>query len=76
MGALKAFSHIGSQKQQLLEIEELEVYTLRKDGHHRVTQSYWGKVPRHGDFTAQELTIARFRFQVIDFGDSTPYRIR
>ena len=70
MGALKAFPHIGSPKQQLLEIEALEVYTHRKDGHHRVTQSYWGKVLRHGDFTAQELTIARFHFQGIDFGDS------
>ena len=27
---------------------------------------------RHGDFTAQELSIACFRFQVIDFGDSIP----
>ena len=58
MGALKAPPHSGSSKQQLLAIEASGVYTHRKDGHQRVTRPYWGKVFRHGDFTAQELTIA------------------
>ena len=69
MGALKAQSQSGSSKQQILSLEALEVYTRRKDGHRRVTQSYWGNVIRRGDFTAQEITVARFHFQVIDFGD-------
>ena len=41
MGALKAFPHSGSSKQQMLEIEAIGVYTHRKDGRRRVTHPYW-----------------------------------
>ena len=42
------------------------------EGRERETRPYWGVAHRHVDFTAQELTVARFHFQVGDFGDSIP----
>ena len=70
--ALSALSTRGSSKQRLLAVEGLAYLDQVKDGHQKETQSYWGKVLKHGDFAAQELPIACFHFQVIDFGDSIP----
>ena len=55
-----------------MAVEGLTYLDQLKDGHQKETQSYRGKVLKHGDVTAQELPIACFHFQVIDFGDSIP----
>ena len=70
--ALDSLSTQGSSKQRLLAAESIISVTNTRDGFQRETQSYWGAIHRHGDFTAQELTVACFHFQVIDFGDSIP----
>ena len=70
--ALVDLSQQGSSKQRLLAEEGLSYLDRTEDGHQAETQSYWGKVLRRGDFSAQELSIACFHFQVIDFGDSIP----
>ena len=70
--ALDSLTTRGSSKQRLLASESIVAVTNIRDGFHRETQSYWGIIHRHGDFTAQELTVACFHFQVIDFGDSIP----
>ena len=70
--ALSDLSKQGSPKQRLLAEEGQSYLGRAKDGHQTETQSYRGKVLRRGDFSAQELSIACFHFQVIDFGDSIP----
>ena len=69
---LSDLSGQGSSKQRLLAEEGLVLLNSAIDGHQVVTQSYWGKVLRNGDFPSQELTVACFHFHVIDFGDSIP----
>ena len=59
-------------KQRLLAGEGLTYLDQVKDGHQKETHSYWGGILKRGDFTAQEMSIACFHFQVIDFGDSIP----
>ena len=70
--ASTSLSEKGFSKQRLLDGEGLEYLDQTKDGHQKETQFYWGKVLRHGDLPAQELPIARFHFQVIEFVDSIP----
>ena len=70
--AMDTLSKRGSPKQRLLESEAVLITGATGDVFKRETQSYWGAVHRHEDFTAQELTVACFHFQVIDFGDSIP----
>ena len=72
VSALTSLSEMGSSKQRLPAAEALLVTGSRGGGFKRETQSYWGVVHRHGDFAAQELTVACFHFHVIDFGDSIP----
>ena len=69
---LSDLSNQGSSKQRLLATEGLTALNSTCVGHQAATQSYWGKVLRRGDFPSQELTIACFHSQVIDFGDSIP----
>ena len=70
--ALDSLKTQGSSKQRLLAGESIHLINSIQDGFQRETQSYWGVIHKHGDFTAQELTVACFHFQVIDFGDSIP----
>ena len=72
MVALTVLPTKGSSKKRLLALEALAYIAQSKDGHQKATQSYWGRVRRHGDFAAQEMTIDCFHFQVIDCGDSIP----
>ena len=69
---LSDLSRQGSSKQRFLAEEGLKSMDSARVGHQSTTQSYWGKVLRHGDFSPRELTIACFHFAVIDFGDSIP----
>ena len=55
---LSDLSGQGSSKQRLLAEEGLVLLNSASDGHQVATQSYWGKVLRHGDFSSRELTIA------------------
>ena len=73
--ALTELSQSGSPKHRLLALESLDYASHMKDGHQRATQSYWGIVHRHGDFTSNELTVACFLLQVIEFGDSAPLHV-
>ena len=50
----------------------LEYLTHAEEGEKRATQSYSGESHRRGELAPRELTIARFRFQVIGPGDSIP----
>ena len=70
--AVTELSTSGSTNHRLSALDALAYISHMKDAHHRDTQYYWGKVHRRGDFTARELTVACFQFQVIDFVDSIP----
>lgn len=70
--ASTSLSEKGSSKKRLLAGEGRAYIDQSKDGHQEGAKSYSGNLLIRGDFDAQELSIARFQFQVIDFGDTMP----
>ena len=70
--ALDVLSQQGSSKQRSMAAGSANAIKNTRGCFRRETQSYWGVVQRHGDFTDQQLTVACFQFHVIDFGDSIP----